>query len=164
MSVSRKINTIIGLTAILGILAVPVMVDTTIDESLFAVNGYGLTTGDSPNAVLSNLDNTLLLARGGNGNGGGSGRGKGGHGGRDGNKDQDRDRKRDNSCLDNITTTTNATALILAGNGSGSSDQKQDRDQKQDGSCDDALTSNVYRTGDQDGDSGRDRDRSCQVG
>ena len=81
--------------------------------------------------------NTLLLTRGGTGNGGGGhgagNRSQGGAGDHD--RDRDRDRDRDGSCLDNVTSTTNATVIFLAGNGKGSGDRSRDHDHERDASC-----------------------------
>ena len=121
MSVAKKITTIIGITAVFGMLAVPAMADTTINGALFAGNGHGpgdgtgaaagdqdgdgngSATGDCTRAAYFTLDNSVLLARSGNGNGGGkggNGRGDGGGSGdRDRDRDRDRDGDRDGSCL-----------------------------------------------------------------
>jgi hypothetical protein len=114
LKISTKITTTIGTAAIFAMLVVPAMANTTTHVPFLAGNGPGNGTGD-----------ILLLARGGNGNGGGE---KGsGSGDRDGSGSGDRDRDRDGSCLDSVTTTTNATDLLLVGNGSG--------DQDRDASC-----------------------------
>jgi hypothetical protein len=127
MKLSQKITKIISTTAILGMLAAPALASTTIDGAHLAGNGHGpgdgtgTGTGDSSQDGTGNgpgdgdclgvfqytMDNTLLLARGGNGNGGSSGNGgNGGHGNggenggnSSGDQDGDRDRDRDDSCL-----------------------------------------------------------------
>jgi hypothetical protein len=125
MKLSQKITKIISTAAILGMLAAPALASTTIDGAHLAGNGHGpgdgtgTGTGDSSQDGTGNgpgdgdclgvfqytMDNTLLLARGGNGNGGSSGNGgNGGHGnggenGGNSSGDQDRDRDRDDSCL-----------------------------------------------------------------
>jgi hypothetical protein len=133
MKLSQKITKIISTAAILGMLAAPALASTTIDGAHLAGNGHGpgdgTGTGDSSQDGTGNgpgdgdclgvfqytLDNTLLLARGGNGNGNGNGNGgssgnggNGGHsnGGENGGNssgdqdgDRDRDRDRDDSSL-----------------------------------------------------------------
>ncbi len=108
MKISKKITTTIGAVAIFSMFIVPAMANTS-------------TQGDYQ------AGDTLLLARGGNGSGGG--------GNGSGDQSQDRDRDKDGSCLDNVTATTNVTALLIAGNGKGSGDQDRDHTQDKDASC-----------------------------
>ncbi len=122
MRLSRKIVTTIGAVAIFAMFGVPVVSSITAQGAFQA----GKDLGNEKNP-----GNILLLARGGNGNGGG-GNGSG-NGAGDG--DRDRDRDRDGSCLDNVTSTTNATVIFLAGNSKGSGDQSRDHDHARDASC-----------------------------
>lgn len=156
LKISAKITTTIGAAAIVAMLAVPAMANTTTSGSFLAGNGLG---------IGNDLGDTLLLVRGGNGNGGGrkgSGRESGdrdgsGSGDRDrgrdsscddglasnghqnghqnGDQDGEPDRDRNGSCLDSITSPNPATSTILAGNGNGSGNHDHDHDHDRDASC-----------------------------
>lgn len=107
MKISAKITTTIGAAAILAMLAVPAMANTTTHGAVLVGNSLGIGNGTG---------DILLLARGGSGNGGGdkgSGSGSG-----------DRDRGRDSSCDDG-----------LASNGHQNGDQDGEPDRERDGSC-----------------------------
>ncbi len=102
MQFSKKIASIIGVTAIFGMLTIPAFAGnghgpgdkTGSGEASQDGTGKGSTNRDCTSAVEFTLDKTLLLARGGNG--GRDGKGDcDGSGDRDGRGSGDRDGARD---------------------------------------------------------------------